>query len=85
MNDGLQGEVIVFTGSLSINRADSKEIAENSGCKVSQSVSKKTTMVVVGSMSGNTNKFLKAQDLAEQGQSIRFLSEDKFFEILAQQ
>jgi DNA polymerase-3 subunit epsilon len=44
----LYGEVLVFTGALSMVRHDAAVIAANAGCQVDDSVTKHTTLLVVG-------------------------------------
>jgi DNA polymerase-3 subunit epsilon len=44
----LYGEVLVFTGSLDIPRAQAADIAANLGCRVAENVSKATALLVVG-------------------------------------
>jgi DNA polymerase-3 subunit epsilon len=81
----LYGENIVFTGALSIPRAEAGKIASDLGCNVSNSVTKKTTMLVVGiqdttKLAGYTksSKHRKAEDLINKGIGIRILSEKDF-------
>jgi DNA ligase (NAD+) len=68
---GLDGKTFVITGSLSAPRGDFKKRIENSGGKVSSSVSAKTDFVLVGEEPGS--KFEKAQSLG-----IRILNEAEF-------
>jgi DNA polymerase III subunit epsilon len=44
----LAGEVIVFTGALTIPRREAADLAASIGCDVETSVTKKTTLLVVG-------------------------------------
>ncbi|PRZ19580.1 exonuclease domain-containing protein [Flavobacterium granuli] len=84
----LYGENIVFTGSLSIPRSEAGIIASKIGCKVTNSVSKTTTMLVVGfqdttKLAGyeKSSKHRKAEELIDKGAKIRILSENDFVEI----
>ena len=67
----LAGKTIVFTGTLSMARPEAKARAESLGAKVTESVSKKTDYVVVGSDAGSKEK--KARELG-----LKILSEDEF-------
>ncbi|RME56713.1 transposase [Candidatus Parcubacteria bacterium] len=85
----LAGEVIVFTGALSIPRSHAAELAAKAGCDVANGVNKKTTLLVVGDqdirrLAGHTksSKHRKAEDLIAKGQSIRILGESDFFRLL---
>lgn len=81
----LYGENIVFTGALMIPRAEVGKIAADLGCNVSNSVTKKTTMLVVGiqdttKLAGysKSSKHRKAEELMNKGIEIRILSENDF-------
>ena len=81
----LYGENIVFTGALMIPRAEAGKIASELGCNVSNSVTKKTTMLVVGiqdttKLAGyaKSSKHRKAEELINKGIGIRILSENDF-------
>ncbi len=81
----LAGEVIVFTGALSIPRTEAAMRAAQLGCEVRESVSAKTTMLVVGQqdlekLGGYTksSKQRKAETLVRQGATISILSEADF-------
>lgn len=81
----LCGEVVVFTGSLEIPRHQTADLAASLGCQVAASVTKKTTLLVVGDqdvtkLAGNSksSKHRKAEELIEQGQPIRILRETDF-------
>lgn len=84
----LFGENLVFTGALSIPRSEAGIIASKIGCKVTNSVTKITTMLVVGlqddtKLAGyeKSSKHRKAEELIEKGINIRILSENDFVEI----
>lgn len=79
----LAGEVIVFTGTLSVPRSQAAAEAASFGCDVRNSVSRSTTILVVGqqdlqALNGYTksSKQRKAEDLARLGVGIRILGED---------
>ncbi len=86
----LYGEQLVFTGALSMTRAEAGKIAAELGCDVTNSVTKKTTMLVVGiqdsfKLAGyeKSSKHRKAEKLIkDKGQNIRILSETDFEHIL---
>lgn len=79
------GEVLVFTGELSLPRRAATKIASDAGCDVAASVTQKTTILVVGDqdlqkLKGKvkSSKQIKAEGLMAQGQPIRILSESDF-------
>lgn len=81
----LFGEVVVFTGSLSIVRSEAAEMAARAGCAVTSSVGKGTTILVVGDsdirkLAGHerSTKHRRVESLIMGGQSIRILSERDF-------
>ena len=85
----LAGEVIVFTGALSMPRSQAAEFAANAGCDVGDGVNKKTTLLVVGDqdiskLAGHekSSKHRKAEDLIGKGQNIRILGESDFLRLL---
>lgn len=84
----LYGETIVFTGKISVSRPLAADFAADAGCNVATSVTKQTTMLVVGiqdksKLNGydKSGKHRKAEVLIEQGQEIQILSETDFREI----
>jgi DNA ligase (NAD+) len=75
----LAGKVVVFTGTLqTMSRPEAKALAEKLGAKVTDSVSRKTDLVILGEDAGS-----KARKAAELG--IRTLSEAEWGEIAATQ
>ncbi|MDQ7784619.1 MAG: NAD-dependent DNA ligase LigA [Desulfomonilaceae bacterium] len=72
----LSGKTVVFTGTLSLPRAEAKRIVQDRGGKVSESVSRKTDFVVAGDAAGS-----KLDKARESGVTI--LSEDEFREMTA--
>lgn len=86
MQDGiLAGSVVVFTGALSISRRDASEMAAANGGEVGASVTKQTTLLVVGDhdisrLAGKdrSSEHVKAEELIAKGQKIRILGESDF-------
>jgi DNA polymerase-3 subunit epsilon len=85
----LFGEVLVFTGSLSIPRRQAADAAAAAGCRVDSGVTKHTTMLVVGDqdlrvLAGHdkSSKHMKAEQLIGKGQHIRILGESDFMRIV---
>lgn len=75
-NDNFFGKTFVLTGSLNLyTREEAKEIIESFGGKTSESVSKKTSIVVVGSAPGK--KYEKAVELG-----ITIWTEEEFKNIV---
>ena len=73
-NDNFFGKSFVLTGSLELyTRDEAKEIIESFGGKTVDSVSKKTSVVIVGTAPGS--KYTKAQEL-----NIPIWSEEEFKE-----
>jgi DNA ligase (NAD+) len=70
----LKGKTVVFTGTISIPRADAKKAVEAAGGTVSGSVSRKTDYVVAGEDAGS--KLDKARELG-----VNVLNEDEFREL----
>ncbi|RTE66773.1 transposase [Amphritea opalescens] len=87
----LYGEVIVFTGALIIPRAEAAALAADIGCTIGTSITKKTTLLVVGDqditkLAGKekSSKHIKAEQLIAKGHNIRILKESDFKELIAQ-
>jgi DNA polymerase-3 subunit epsilon len=85
----LYGEVLVFTGSLGMSRREAADLAAEMGCAVASSVTKKTSILVVGDQDvtklaghGKSTKHRKAEELVCAGQSIRILRETDFKELV---
>jgi DNA polymerase-3 subunit epsilon len=85
----LYGEVLVFTGALTIPRREAADLAASVGCEVDAGVTKRTTILVVGDqdvqkLAGRekSSKHRKAEQLTEAGQSIRILRESDFRELV---
>jgi DNA polymerase III subunit epsilon len=83
------GEVLVFTGALSISRREAADAAAAVGCEVDAGVTKRTTMLVVGDqdlrrLAGHekSSKHIKAEELIHKGQRIRILGESDFMRIV---
>jgi DNA polymerase-3 subunit epsilon len=84
----LFGEVLVFTGTLVIPRCEAADAAATAGCRVDASVTKHTTLLVVGDqdlrkLAGHekSSKQMKAEHLISKGQPIRLLGESDFMRI----
>lgn len=85
----LYGEILVFTGALEIPRCEAADLAAAIGCQVAPSVSKKTTLLVVGDqdvkkLAGHEKsaKHRKAEELIGKGAAIRILKESDFRELV---
>lgn len=85
----LFGNVVVFTGSLQRPRREAADLAARAGCNVGSTVTKKTTLLIVGDqdisrLAGKTksSKHLKAEELINGGYPIRILRESDFEDIV---
>ena len=88
LDGNLYGENIVFKGTLSRPRAEMAKIAADLGCNISNGVTKKTTMLVVGiqdipKLAGyeKSSKHRKAEELIAKDFDIKILDEKSFIEI----
>ena len=85
----LFGETIVFTGALGISRQMAANMAAEAGCNVANSISKKVTMLVVGTQDKSrlngyekSNKHRKVEALIEKGVNIQILSKGDLSELM---
>jgi DNA polymerase-3 subunit epsilon len=85
----LFGEVVVFTGALSIPRREASKMAADAGCTVSENVINSITLLVVGdqdirSLAGQekSSKHRKIEELITNGHSIRILGESDFIRLI---
>lgn len=91
--EGFKGEVVCFTGAISMSRKDAEDLVLKEGGTISGSVTLKTTVLVVGGFdkrslrpgATTSSKFRRAVAYAERGQSIEILTEQEFFIRLANQ
>jgi len=79
------GENIVFTGTLFMTRGEAAKLAADVGCNVTNSVTKETTLLVVGTQDTNrlagyekSSKHRKVEELIKKGFYIKILSEKDF-------
>ena len=84
-NGRLAGEVIVFTGFLSVHRGEAASLAAAAGCAVADSVTKKTTILIVGDQDlrltkgqEKSAKHRRAEELIAQGGALRIVRESDF-------
>lgn len=86
----LFGETVVFTGALTMVRSEAASLAASVGCNVDGSVTRKTTVLVVGDsdirkLAGHdkSSKHRKAENLIEKGIPIRIVGEADFMAMVA--
>lgn len=86
----LAGECIAMTGDFALSKAEMADRIAAAGGAVSPSVTKKTTILVLGvqdpsSFAGKAKsaKHLKAEDAISQGQPVRIMAEADFVSLLA--
>ncbi|RZT96372.1 exonuclease [Ancylomarina subtilis] len=84
----LFGENLVFTGALSLPRKEAAGIAAKIGCNVLNSVTQKTTILVVGTQDSTklagyekSSKHRKTEELIGKGKLIKILSEKDFIKM----
>lgn len=85
----LFGEVVVFTGALSMPRREAAARAAQAGCEVVPSVKKATTLLVVGDqdldrLAGHTksSKHRRAEQLISTGKDLRIIGESDFLKLI---
>lgn len=78
------GQVIVFTGDLSISRDEAMTLAARNGMTVRNNVSRKTTIVVASLPHLDTGKMKKANAYISAGLPIRILTEREFMALVAE-
>lgn len=86
----LYGQTIVFTGDLGLSRPEAKLRAAHYGARSASSVTRKTTVLVVGSgfaatdlRTGRlTSKAQRVLELQRRGQGIEVLSEGEFMQMI---
>ncbi len=85
----LCGEVVAFTGELSLSRREAADLAAAAGCDVKESVTRQTTLLIVGDPvisrlrgNGQSTKLRKALALLEAGHPIRIIGEDEFMRLM---
>lgn len=88
----LFGNVVVFTGALVIPRREAADLAARAGCSVGATVTRKTTLLVVGDQDisrlagkSKSSKHIKAEEMIGQGCQIRILRESDFQNIIVSQ
>ena len=81
----LFGEVIVFTGALELPRPEAADLAACLGCEVGLTVTKKTTILVIGDQDVSklagfekSTKHRKAEQMVADGKTIRIIFEADF-------
>ena len=85
------GKVVVFTGALSsMSRLNAFQIVADLGATPQDSVTKKTNFLVIGKADfvksvkeGKTSKMKKAESMIAKGSDLAILSEDAFFDLIA--
>jgi serine/threonine protein kinase len=84
----LQGKRVVFTGGLSLLRADARKLARKAGAIVEGQVSQSTDVIVLGDQSPHWKagekgqKLLDADREAERGHQIALVRESRFLKLV---
>ena len=82
------GEIVVFTGTLTMPRREAADLAAAAGYTVESDVNRQTTLLVVGDRDIRPDwpekscKHRKAEALIKGGQEIRIVGEQDFLELL---
>lgn len=86
----LIGEVICFTGALSMTRKEAADIVAKAGGDVVPSITTRSTMLVLGAQDisrlagkDKSAKHLKAEDLIFKGHPIRIIGESDFVRLVS--
>lgn len=86
----LHGEVVVFTGNLSVPRGEAAAMAARAGCTIADNVTKKTSILVVGDQDlrftngqETSSKQRKCQAMIAKGAKIRMIQESDFMLMVA--
>ena len=85
------GEIVVFTGALSITRREAAGLATLAGCGVEENVTARTTILVVGNQDvrrpgekEKSSKHRRAETLIGKGHPIRILGESDFRRLVSE-
>ena len=85
----LYGQTVVFTGRLGMTHQEAADLAANAGCNVVASVTRKVTILVVGTQDKHklngyekSGKHRRAEALINGGMDIQILSESDFVELV---
>ena len=86
----LHGQVIVFTGELGMPKEDAADMAASLGCDVKSSVTRKTTILVIGTFDltqlagkSKSSKCCRAEQLNSEGQHIKIVQASEFQDFVA--
>ena len=86
----LSGQYLVFTGKLQITRKEATAFVEKVGCCVQSSVTRKTTLLVLGSQKEKRlrqghRRSLKhdaAKKRIKEGQELRIIPQEEFYQLI---
>lgn len=86
----LSGEIVVFTGSLGLDRRRAADRVASAGAKVAKGVTQKTTLLVVGDQDlrqlggkAKSSKHSKAEALRAKGFPLRIIGESELESLLS--